>query len=245
MRKIYSGDWTVLYPKLVLLTIFLSIWAVNPDYANAAVTADWGDIVDIIYSLYLDEEHTIPKNQLNLNNELDYIYLSRDNTVPSDILKLYPQANANYLPKFLEAIIGMQVDGEKAFKIAAADAYGDEDLYYDLKLLKIWYDASGTATTTSSATTTSLSTPSQDFNTLIFVVGSVAILGGGFVLWALRSSRIKKSALSNDKRSSSLRVKTIQKDKAQLKELRELTESLTSSEESMKKQDVKFRRRRK
>ena len=216
-----------------------------PNIVIADEAADWGDVVDIIYSLYLDEEHTIPKDQLNLNNELDYIYLSRDNTVPSDILEHYPQANAGYLPKFLEAIIGMQVNGEKAFKIAAADAYGDEDLYYDLKLLKIWYDASGSGTITSSATTTSSAIPSQDLSTLIFVGGIVAILGGGSVLWALRSSRIKKAALSNEKMSFSMRVKAIQKDKDQLRELRDLTESLTSSEKSNEKQEVKFHRRRK
>ena len=235
----------MLFPRLVLVTVIFSLWVMLPNTVKADEAADWGDVVDIIYSLYLDEEHTIPKDQQNLNNELDYIYLSRDNTVPSDILELFPQANAGYLPKFLEAIIGMQVNGEKAFKIAAADAYGDEDLYYDLVLLKIWYDASGSVTTTSSATTTSLSTPSQDLSTLIFIGGGVAILGGGSIFWVLRSSRVKKAALSKEKMSLSMRVKAIQKDKDQLRELRDLAESLTSSEESMKKQEVKFHRRRK
>jgi FKBP-type peptidyl-prolyl cis-trans isomerase 2 len=234
----------VLFPKLVLLTLIFSLWIVSPDSVNAAEFTDWGDVVNVNYSLYYDAEHT---NSVagNVDNTIEFIYLTTTNSVPPEIQGMYPEASAGFLGKFKEGIVGMQIGTRRNVKIDASDAYTDPnhslygiDLYFVIRLLDILYSASENENTNTIV-------PSQDFSALIFISGFVAILGGGLVLWSFRSSRAMKSALSDDEMSSSLRVKTIQKDKVQLKDLRELTESLTNSEESMKKQDVKFRRRRK
>ncbi len=248
----YSGDRTVLFPRLVILTIILGLWANNLDMSHAVVTADWGDVVDVRYSLYLDAGHTDPVAG-NVGQTLNFIYLSRGNSVPPEVSALYPQANAGLLEKFKEGIVGAQVNGQKDFKIDAADGYTNpsddlygQDLYFSVELLTILYDASEqiTTTTTETTTTTSSLSPFQDFNTLILIGGFVALLVGGVILWSFRSSLAFKSALSEEKMSSSVRAKSIQKDRTQLKELRELTESMTGSEVSSEKSEVKFRRRR-
>ena len=74
--------------------------------------------------------------------------------------------------------------------------------------------------------------------------GFVTLLAGGIVLWSFRSSRASRSALSEERTSSSIRAKSIQKDRTQLKELRELTDSISSSDVSSEKPEMKFRRRR-
>jgi hypothetical protein len=79
----------------------------------------------------------------------------------------------------------------------------------------------------------------------LLIGGSVVVAGGGLAVWYIYSSRTQKAAFSEEKMSSQVRAKSIQKDKQQLKELRELTESFTSSEDTPKEKEVKFRRRRK
>lgn len=241
------------YTRVVLLTIFLSLWTFNLDSAAAAVTASWGDVVDVNYSLWLDEDHTIekPGSISNTNVDLHYIYLrrSQNELVPSKVLESFPESaaqelNISYLQNFIDAIIGMQVEQEKDFMITAEEAYGEEDLYYDIKLLEILYDASEETPSETTTTTTSSTDPFQDLTNLLLIGGSVIILGGGFVLWRLHISRTYKSALSEEKMSSVVRAKTIQKDKDQIKELRKLTESVTESEDTSERTEVKFRPRR-
>jgi FKBP-type peptidyl-prolyl cis-trans isomerase 2 len=240
--------------RLILLSIFFSLWAFNLDFAIAAEPTNWGDVVDVNYSLWLDEEHTIEKTG-NINVDLNYIYLRKTQTesVPEEVSKSLPESAANglqqtYLQAFINEIVGMKVNEIKNFMIAAEDAYGDEDLYYRIKLLVIHYDASEQTTeesNTSEQTTEerNFSDPLNDFY-LLLISGSVIIGGGGFALWYLHSSRTHKSALSEEKMSSTVRAKSIQKDKDKIKELRELTESITGSEDTAKKEEVKFRPRR-
>ncbi|MHA2202134.1 MAG: hypothetical protein ACW991_00460 [Candidatus Hodarchaeales archaeon] len=231
--------------RLILLSIFFSFWAFNLDFAIAAEPTDYGDVVDVNYSLWLDEEHQIEKEG-NIDVNLRYIYLRRtqNEQVPTKVYKALPPDSDEellqvYLQAFIDEIIGMEVDELKDFMIAAEDAYGDEDLYYRIKLLIIQYDASAQPTEEPNTS----SDPFKDLYPLL-IGGSVAVAGGGFALWRLQSSRTHKSALSEEKMSSSVRAKSIQKEKIQLKELRELTESITDSEDITKKEEPKFRRRR-
>jgi hypothetical protein len=233
--------------KLILLSFLFSLWALNLSHVFAAETADYGDVVDVNYSLWLDEEHTIEK-QGNINVNLRYIYLRRtqNEQVPTKVYKALPPDSDEellqvYLQTFIDAIIGMEVDEVKDFMIAAEDAYGDEDLYYRIKVLALLYDASAQDTEEEEDDSTD---PFRDFYPLL-IGGSVVTAGGGLAVWYVYSTRTQKTALSEEKRSSQVRAKSIQKDKQQLKELRELTESFTSSEDTPMKEEVKFRRRRK
>lgn len=230
--------------RLILLSIFFCLWAFNLDFVIASEPADWGDVVDVNYSLWLDEEHTIEKTG-NININLRYIYLRRSQVeqVPTKVYRAFPADSYEalrkvYLQAFIDEIIGMEVDGMKDFMIPAEDAYGDEDLYYRLKLIVILYDASEQ---TSEERNTS--DPFKDFYPLL-IGGSVVVLVGGFTLWRLQSARTQKSALSEEKTSSTVRAKSIQKDRDRLKELREITDSIAGSKDIAEKEEVKFRPRR-
>lgn len=231
--------------RLILLTFLFSLWALNLSYASAVETVDYGDVVDVNYSLWLDEEHTMEKED-NINVNLRYIYLRRTETepVPTKVYKALPPDSDEellqvYLQAFIDAIIGMEVDEVKDFMIAAEDAYKDEDLYYRIKLLALLYDASAQVTEEKDATD-----PFKDFYPLL-IGGSIVVAGGGLAVWYVHSSRTQKAALSEEKMSSQARANSIQKNKRQIKELRELTESFRSSEDISKKEEVKFHRRRK
>ncbi|MHA1996414.1 MAG: hypothetical protein ACW97Z_17925, partial [Candidatus Hodarchaeales archaeon] len=120
-------------------------------------TADWGDIVNIRYTLYQDSNYTIEVPG-NIDVELNYTYISIGETVPSDILALYPEANSSFLLGFEEAIIGMGVNQEKKFTIPSEEVNGTGDLYYKIELLEIVYDASEFLTSTTTTTTTTTTT---------------------------------------------------------------------------------------
>ena len=230
--------------RLILLSFFFSLWALNLSYVLAAETVEYGDVVNVNYSLWLDEEHTIEK-QGNIDVTLRYIYLRRTQTekVPPKVYSALPsdsveQLQQVYLQAFIDAIIEMEVDEVKNFMIAAEDAYGDEDLYYRIKVLALLYDDSAQVVEEEDGTD-----PFKDFYPLL-IGGSVVVVGGGIAVWYVYSSRTQKAALSEEKMSSQVREKSIQKDKQKIKELRELTESFTSSTDTQKKEEVKFRRRR-
>jgi hypothetical protein len=243
--KIYSGDQTVLFIRLTLLSVILSLWLFNLPLANAAVLTDWGDVVDVKYSLWEDKEHNIPVEK-NINQDLLYIYLrkSLNEPVPSKVKNSFSstiedQLEQTYLQQFINELIGMQINQEKEFVISAEDSpYGDYDLNYLVKLLAIRYDASAQVSEEESATD-----PFKDFYPLL-IGGSVVFAGGGLAMWYVHSSRTHKAALSEEKTSSQVRAKSIQKEKQQIKELRELTDSFANSEETVKKEEAKFRRRR-
>ncbi|UCG89837.1 MAG: hypothetical protein JSU57_05090 [Candidatus Heimdallarchaeota archaeon] len=238
------------------MTIFLSLWAFSLNPISAAESADWGDVIDVNYSLWLDQDHTIEKEG-NIDRDLLYVYLrkSPSDSVPSEVLNAFPKSvaldlNRTYLQNFIKVIIGMRVNQEKDFMIAAEDAYGVEDLYYHIKLLRILYDASEhvitTTTTTTTATTTITGSPApyQGLTELLIFGGGAVILGGGFVLWRYSISRTYKSAQSREENKSVKQAKTFQKEKDHLRELRKLTESVTDSDVTPKKTEVKFRPRR-
>ncbi len=64
------------------------------------------------------------------------------------------------------------------------------------------------------------------------------------MVWRYQSSQSRKVVLSEEELSSTVRQKTIEKEKSHLKELREITESLTETTDKTEKSEVKFRRRR-
>lgn len=231
--------------RLILLSILFNLWTFSLGFVIAAEPADYGDVVDVNYSLWLNEEHTIEKEG-NINVNLRYIYLRRTQTenVPTKVYQAFPPDSQNklqqpYLQAFIDAIIGMEVDETKDFMIPAEDAYGDEDLYYRIKILALLYDASAQAAEEKDNNTD----PFKDFYPLL-IGGSVVVAGGGFAVWFVYSSRTQRSALSEKKTSSAARAISIQKDKEKIKELRELTESISGSEDTIKKEEVKFRPRR-
>ncbi len=242
----------MLQRKFVLLTIFLSLWTFKLNPIIAADPADWGDVVDVNYSLWLDEQHTIPKEG-NIDVDLQYIYLRRDpnEAVPSEVLAAFPQSVAQnlqqpYIQGFTNAIIGMRINQEKNFMIAAEDHdLSDEDFYYHIKLLTILYDVSEHAATTTTTTTTipGSSTPYQGLTELLIFGGAAVVLGGGFILWRYRISRTYKS-LAREEIKSVKQAKTFQKEKDHLRELRKLTESVADSDATPEKSEVKFRPRR-
>jgi FKBP-type peptidyl-prolyl cis-trans isomerase 2 len=240
----------VLQRKLSFLIIILIIWGIKINNVTAATTAGWGDIVNVEYSLYLDAQHTEPVEN-NIDQTLEDVYLGP--SVPQELQEQFPQANAGYLDKFKEGIVGAQVNQPTEFVILAKDAYSNDinhplynkDLYYIITLLEIIYDASA-ETTTTTTTTTQVSSPDplQDFGGIIIIGGGVVLIGGIYTLWSYVSSRRMKSVFTEEKLSSNVREQTLKKERSQLKELRELTESFSGSEDTAEKSDVKFRRRR-
>ncbi|MFX0150245.1 MAG: hypothetical protein ACFFAJ_05655 [Candidatus Hodarchaeota archaeon] len=223
----------------------------NINHVVGATTAGWGDIVNVRYSLYLDAQHT-EDVEGNINQVLGYIYLGQGPSVPSELLEQYPQAKATYLEKFKEGIVGTQINKPKEFIILAKDAYPDEithplfgkDLYYIVTLLEIVYDASPeTGLTATTTTQNNPLNPLEEFGALIAIGGGLIFVGGIYTLWSIRSTQRRK-LITQERLSSTVREQTIKKERSQLKELRELTESFSSSEDTPKKSEVKFRRRR-
>ena len=124
---------------------------------------------------------------------------------------------------------------------------------YEVTVTQILYDASdyeiGSDTTSTTTTRRNpIVLPFQD-DTAVFAIGAgVAISIGGFAIWNIRSRRIMKSVTSQKDLSTSMREKVIKKDRSTIKELRELTDSYSTSEgvpPSSSQPEVKFRRRRK
>lgn len=173
--------WTLINPRLVLIIITI---VSSVTYANSTVTtvtADWGDIVNVRYSLYLDAAHTVPVEG-NIDQVIHYIYLSRGGTIPGTILQLYPEASTSFLEGFKAGIVGMEVKQTKEIRIDAKDAYPSsshplygEDLYFFVELLEILYDASYQMTSTvtiSKTTTTSLHSNTTTLSTTDHITDS-------------------------------------------------------------------------
>jgi FKBP-type peptidyl-prolyl cis-trans isomerase 2 len=220
----------------------MSLWGISIGNVYAAQTADWGDVVDVEYSLYTDAEHT----QANFveSNELIHIYLGTN--VPAEVKNLIPDASGSYLAGFKAGIVGLRIGQEKDIKIDAEDGYSSgqlagKDLYFEIILVDIVYDASEYETTTATSETSQVF---QDFSTMMIIGGGVAILGGSALFLTVRSSRRMKTAMAEGRTSPAVRESTIKKERTQLKELRELTETYSGPEETTEKEKVKFRRRR-
>lgn len=256
-KTILSHSWNrllileILFLVLVIQVIFTPvppqkvIAIPKTNDRNPEVTADWGDVVDVNYSLWEDEQHTIEKEN-NIDVDLVYIYLRRNINVlvPTKVYNAFPPEAKDYLDQlyfqdFINAIIGMKVDQDKEFMIPAENVDSDTDLYYKVRLLSILYDASEQPEPSERSPN-----PFQDLFSLLLIGGAVAGIGGGFIIWRVQTARTYKSALSEEKTGDIMREKAIQKDKSQIKELRNLTESIAGSEETSKKTEVKFRSRR-
>ena len=155
---------------------FLNVTIGPEEISSPLPFSDWGDVVHVNYSLWLDPEHTI-EVEGNIGVVLEYIYLRRSPSerVPREVFQALPVTADEYLQQiylqaFIDEIIGMQVNEEKSFMIAAEDAYGDQDLFYHVTLLALVYDASAITSTSeftseTSSTTSSIETTGIEFST--------------------------------------------------------------------------------
>ncbi|MFX1283829.1 MAG: hypothetical protein ACFFB5_09240 [Promethearchaeota archaeon] len=168
---------TVLELLILILSIYQLITPFPPlkiiaapethdDSMNSEITADWGDVVNVVYSLWLDEAHTIEKAG-NINVVLEYIYLRRtkDEMIPEEVVNLFPESAKGklkqiYVQPFINAIIGMRVNQEKNFTIKAEEhGLSDENFYYHIKILAILFDVSTLTTNIETSTSMSSLTP--------------------------------------------------------------------------------------
>lgn len=216
---------------------------------NAAITASWGDVVNVRYWLYTDAAHT-EEVAGNINEVIDHIYLGRGFDTPEEILDLYSDASSSYLEPFKEALIGMEVNQEKNFVIDASDhtytgALDGKDLYYVVILLEIVYDALDDTTTSTTTASNGNTNRPPDLGFLLAVGAGVSLLVGGFLLRGYRSSQRIESVMSDKTLGTGQQDQILKKEQSQLQELRELTETFTDPQDKqLKKKPVKFRRRR-
>ncbi len=240
---LYSSFRKANVAKTIIFVFLLIFWANTAEPANAAITADWGDVVDVHYFRYTNADYT----GIAEDNNIEYIYLSEGSSVPPDVAALFPQASAGYFGGFKEGIVGLRVDESRKFSaVESGTTY-----YFEVTLLQIRYDAVVEGSTseddTETTTTTANKDPLGDLGTLVLFGGGGVIIAGGLLSWAVVSSRRRGKALSSESSSVSRRERSIKESKTKLKELRELAESRGSElkeEESTESKDIKFRRRR-
>ncbi|MHA1996071.1 MAG: hypothetical protein ACW97Z_16160 [Candidatus Hodarchaeales archaeon] len=242
LNMLYSSFKQVKVAKTTIFVLLLTFWVYTAESSTVAVTADWGDVVDVHYFRFNNQDYT----GVAEDNEINDIYLTQGSTVPPDILALYPQASADFFTEFKAGIVGIAVGESKQFTALE----GVTNYYFEVTVLTIKYDASGgdsETTTTSTTTTTTTNSPFDDIGNIIIFGGGGTIIAGGLLSWAIVSSRRRGRALSSESSSASRRERSIKESKTKLKELRELAESRISDgskTESEDSTDVKFRRRR-
>ena len=100
--------------RIIIILLFLSNLAIIGVNAETNV-ANWNELVNVRYSLYLDPEHTQPVEN-NIDNTINHIYLSYGE-VPQEILNIYPSASSSYLTAWIRNIIGMTVGQTKDFVV--------------------------------------------------------------------------------------------------------------------------------
>lgn len=135
---------------LLLLIFNLAIISVNAE----TNVADWNELVNVRYSLYLDAEHTEPV-QGNIDNQIDHIYLSLSGSVPPNLLEYYPDASNSYLSAWIRNIVGMSVGETNNFVVPAEEGYpeghssglGGKPLYFSIYLLQIVFEVADTSDT--------------------------------------------------------------------------------------------------
>ncbi|MHA1947118.1 MAG: hypothetical protein ACXAC6_18210 [Candidatus Hodarchaeales archaeon] len=230
-------------PKITIILVLLSLWNTTSHSTNAVITADWGDVVDIQYQRYDTAAYLDPPAE---DDSIRYVYLTIGDDVPSEILALYPSANARLILGFKEGIIGLAENQVTEFQ--TADVYdGEGYLYFRITLVKIWYDAfiGETSETTSTPTTTTKRNPGG-IDTLTILGGGLGIITVSVLFWGFSNQRRRQKVLGQDSTSTVSRERSIKHKKTQLKELRELAESHSSDTDvkGPSKTDVKFRRRR-
>jgi hypothetical protein len=220
---------------------------ISTSLTNAAVTADWGDVVIINYSLYLDAARQ-PQDGLpgNVDVDIENLYLTAGSSPPPRIVEAYPGAELTFLDQFTAAFVGMEVNEEKSFVINSTEhPYGNElegkDLFYDVVLLAIVYDVSEETTTT----TDSSPIPPPDFGFLLAAGAGVSLLVGGVLLRGYRASQRMESAMSDKPVRDRRQDEVLRKERSQLQELRELTETISDPQDKPQDKDpAKIRRRR-
>ena len=227
--------------KTVIFVFLLTFWVYPAEPADAVITANWGDVVDVHYFRYNNPDYT----GVEEDNNIEYIYLSEGSTVPANILALFPDASAGYFSDFKSGIIGLAVDGTNRFTALQDGIY----YYFDVTLLTIRYDdvIEGSTTSEGTSTTTTVDNdPLGGLGNIILFGGGGAIIAGGLISWAIISYR-RNQVLSTETSNVSRRQETIKQSKTKLKELRELAEARGSDsveKEPVNSSDIKFRRRR-
>lgn len=189
-----------------------------------------------------------------------YVYISSSEYIPVHVLIAVSEASTQFLDKFRTELVGAELNVEKWFIVDKEDAYTNSshalynmDLYYEVTVTQILYDASEHVSESDPTNSTStrrnpIVFPFQDDTVVLAIGAGVALSVGGYVLWNFRSRRMMKSLTSQQDPSTSMREKVIKKDRSAIKELRELTDSYSTSEgvpPSSGQSEVKFRRRKK
>ncbi len=227
--------------KTVIFVFLLTFLVYPTEPADAAITANWGDVVDVHYFRYNNPDYS----GVAEDNNIEYIYLSAGSTVPANILALFPDASAGYFSDFKSGIIGLAVDGTNRFTALESGTY----YYFDVTLLTIRYDAvveGSTSSTTTTTTTNSINDPLGGLGNIILFGGGGAIIAGGLLSWAIISYR-RNQVLSTETSTISRRQESIKQSKTKLKELRELAEARGSDsveKKTVNSSDIKFRRRK-
>ena len=239
---LYSHVKQLNLPKIAIILVLLSFWGITTTSTSAAVTADWGDVVDITYQRYDSAQYIDPPAE---NNPIYYVYITTGQDVPGNILALFPDANAGLILGFKEGIIGLAENQVTEFQ--TEDVYdGEGYLYFRITLDKIWYDASGGEASDPTSTTTTTRRNPTGLDTLTIIGGGLGIITISVLFWGFSNQRRRQKVLGQDSTSDVRREKSIKHKKTQLKELRELAESHSSDIDTKEpsKTDVKFRRRR-
>lgn len=234
--------------KVILVIVIINIGVTSIQSGRAAIIADWGDVVDVNYSLWTDAAHTQPVTG-NIDKVLPYICLVKGQTVPPEVLALFPDATSSLLENFKEELIGLELNKDKDFIIPSTEhPYPGElqgkNLYYRVRLIKMWYDASGGEGQTT--TRNNRDNPLESFDSLIIMGGGIVIFVAALLYYGSTTQKRKEKSLGQESTSTSLRARSIKQKKTQLKELRELAEQRGTIEviDEEKTSDVKFRRRR-
>jgi branched-chain amino acid transport system substrate-binding protein len=181
---------------------------------NGVITANWGDVVDVVYWLYTDPGHNnAMEGQENIL--LDYMYLKQVETepVPQHILDLFPdnviELQTGYIQPFIDALIGIEENGEKDFVILEEDTpYNNGDLYYHVKLTRIRYDAVveetsyPTSITTTTTTTTTSSGPTSTTETTTTTKSTTPVLTSSWSLHVILLSLLMILPMRKIKKNS-------------------------------------------
>ena len=119
--------------KTVIFVFLLSFLILPVKPADAALTADWGDLVEVYYIHWPNLDHSGSPDETNTR---DNVYLSTGSTIPPEVLAVDPQASTSWYPQFKSGIVGITVGGTKRF---TAPSSGEHS--FEVTLIEIRYDA--------------------------------------------------------------------------------------------------------
>ncbi|MHA1167743.1 MAG: FKBP-type peptidyl-prolyl cis-trans isomerase [Candidatus Hodarchaeales archaeon] len=224
MNKIRTG-------LIVFLTLVMVLTANQTDLVNASISGGFseGDVVAVHYILTLygfqgsGTEEFIQEGDLGVDDASQAVTVSSSQT--------------QYLQKFVDPIFGMYVGETKQFIIDKKYGYSSgelayKDLYYEITIIKLWYDAipliSAEGSTTSSTTTTTTATTTEtagfqlDSMMIMGILGGLGIIGGGGLLFLTRIKPSGYNQIRDVARSS------IEKERSQLQEISKILEEKRS-----------------